>query len=35
MERQWLSSDDIDDSQKYYQKLIPDYYYTGSVPIVL
>ena len=30
---QWLSSDDIDDSQKYYQKLIPDYYYTGSVPI--
>lgn len=30
---EWLSSDDIDVSQKEYMKLIPDYYYTGSVPI--
>jgi Ulp1 protease family, C-terminal catalytic domain/Intraflagellar transport complex B protein 46 C terminal len=30
---EWLSSDDIDNCQKYYEKLIPDYYYAGSVPI--
>jgi len=30
---EWLSSDDIDKSQEYYQSIIPDYYYTGSVPI--
>jgi hypothetical protein len=30
---EWLSSDDIDRTQKYYQELIPDYYYVGTVPI--
>jgi len=30
---EWLSSDDIDNCQKEYAKLIPDYYYVGSVPI--
>ena len=30
---EWLSSDDIDMTQKYYQILIPSYYYVGSVPI--
>jgi hypothetical protein len=30
---EWLSSEDIDKAQKYYTELIPDYYYTGSVPI--
>jgi len=30
---EWLSSDDIDMSQKYYEKLVPSYYYVGSVPI--
>lgn len=30
---EWLSSDDIDKSQEYYADIIPDYYYTGSVPI--
>ena len=30
---EWLSSDDIDKSQEYYQHLIPDYYYVKSVPI--
>lgn len=30
---EWLSSDDIDMTQRHYQKLIPSYYYVGSVPI--
>jgi hypothetical protein len=30
---EWLSSEDIDKAQEHYTKLIPDYYYTGSVPI--
>ena len=30
---EWLSSDDIDMTQKHYEKLIPSYYYVGSVPI--
>jgi hypothetical protein len=30
---EWLSSDDIDDVQKEYAKLIPDYLYIKSVPI--
>jgi hypothetical protein len=30
---EWLSSDDIDQCQKYYEEIIPDYYYVGSVPI--
>ena len=30
---EWLSSDDIDQCQKEYMKLIPDYYYVGTVPI--
>jgi hypothetical protein len=30
---EWLSSDDIDRVQKEYAKLLPDYYYVGTVPI--
>jgi hypothetical protein len=30
---EWLSSDDIDRSQQYYQDIVPDYYYVKSVPI--
>ena len=30
---EWLSSDDIDKCQAEYAKLLPDYYYVGSVPI--
>lgn len=30
---EWLSSDDIDQCQRYYEKIIPDYYYVGSTPI--
>ena len=30
---EWLSSDDIDNVQKGYAKLLPDYYYAGTVPI--
>jgi len=30
---EWLSSDDIDMTQHYYEELVPDYYYVGSVPI--
>jgi hypothetical protein len=30
---EWLSSDDIDQCQKAYMKLIPDYLYMGTVPI--
>ena len=31
--QEWLSSDDIDGVQKEYMRLIPDYYYVGTVPI--
>lgn len=30
---EWLSSDDIDQCQKGYMELIPDYYFVGTVPI--
>ena len=30
---EWLSSDDIDECQKGYMKLIPDYFFVGTVPI--
>lgn len=30
---EWLSSFEIDNVQKHYEKIIPDYYYVGSVPI--
>jgi hypothetical protein len=30
---EWLSSDDIDRCQQYYQDIVPDYYYVKSVPI--
>ena len=30
---EWLSSDDIDEVEKEYMRLIPNYYYQGSVPM--